>query len=70
MILIRKITSKQNSKRRKKEKMQQKLFIEGLEVPLDMRKEVVILYELGLEDYEISYLINLRRKQKASRKWI
>ena len=50
--------------------MKQKMFIEGLEVPLDMRREVVTLYELGLEDYEISYLVNLRRKQKASKKWI
>lgn len=37
--------------------------------PDTLTKEISILYELGLEDYEIEYLIYLKTKEIASKKW-
>lgn len=35
----------------------------------EIRKEILILSKLGLEDYEIKYLVSLKMKRKASLKW-
>jgi hypothetical protein len=35
----------------------------------NMEKEIAILYELGLEDYEVDYLIFLKSKIQARKKW-
>jgi len=32
-------------------------------------KEAAMLYSLGLEDYEISYILDQRKKEQISRKW-
>jgi hypothetical protein len=32
-------------------------------------KRVKMLYDLGLEDYEVEYLLFLRRKQELGKKW-
>jgi len=34
-----------------------------------LAKEISILHSLGVEEYEISYLISLKRKREASLKW-
>lgn len=33
--------------------------------PKELKKELIILYEIGLEDYEIEYLIWLKTKKKS-----
>jgi hypothetical protein len=38
-------------------------------VARDIKKEVLTLSEMGLEDYEIDYLLYLRAKEKARSKW-
>ena len=35
----------------------------------DLSKEVSMLYELGLEDYEIEYILYLKTKEIARLKW-
>lgn len=35
----------------------------------EIRKEILILNKLGLEDYEIRYLVSLKAKREASLKW-
>jgi len=40
-----------------------------LDYPIQMKKEILILYELGLEEYEINYIIYLKTKEKAKLKW-
>ncbi len=35
----------------------------------EIKKEILILHKLGLEDYEIRYLVSLKAKKKASFKW-
>lgn len=35
----------------------------------EIRKEILILHKLGLEDYEIRYLIAIKTKKQASLKW-
>ncbi len=35
----------------------------------EIRKEILILHKLGLEDYEIRYLISLKKKREAGFKW-
>ena len=34
-----------------------------------LKKEIELLKELGLEDYEINYLVNCRIKENADEKW-
>lgn len=34
-----------------------------------LRKEIKLLQELGLEDYEINYLVRCRIKDNAQEKW-
>ncbi len=38
-------------------------------IPQELVKEIKILRDLGLQEYEIEYLIFLRTKQFASQKW-
>lgn len=38
-------------------------------IPAEIKGEILILYELGLEEYEINYLIYLRAKERAKLKW-
>ncbi len=35
----------------------------------EIRKEIMTLYKLGLEDYEIKYLISLKKKREVGFKW-
>jgi len=37
--------------------------------PFKIKKQVLVLYELGLEPYEINYLIYLKTKERARHKW-
>jgi len=39
------------------------------EIPKEMEKEIIILKNLGLEEYEIDYLILLKTKEVARKKW-
>jgi len=39
------------------------------ELQEDLSKEVSMLYELGLEDYEIEYILYLKTKEIARLKW-
>lgn len=39
------------------------------ELPEEIKKELSILHELGLEDYEIDYIISLKTKEEAGLKW-
>jgi hypothetical protein len=32
-------------------------------------REAAMLYSLGLENYEISYILDQRKKEQISRKW-
>ena len=34
-----------------------------------IKKEIFILRQLGLEEYEINYIVYLREKEQASFKW-
>ena len=34
----------------------------------EVEKEISMLYTLGLEDYEIDYLLSMKAKQEASKK--
>jgi hypothetical protein len=43
------------------------MFLE--EIPFEFKKEFLILYELGLEPYEINYLLYLKTKRKVKAKW-
>ena len=36
---------------------------------IELTKEINILYELGLEEWEIEYIIYLRTKQEAGKKF-
>ena len=36
------------------------------EIPEEIKKELSILYKLGLEDYEIDYILSLKTKEEAS----
>ena len=38
------------------------------ELPKELKKEILILYELGLEDYEIEYILYLKTKERVSSK--
>jgi len=35
----------------------------------ETEREISILYALGLEDYEVEYLLHLKEKTEASKKW-
>jgi len=35
----------------------------------ELEKEISILHSLGVEDYEIKYLISLKRKRELALKW-
>jgi hypothetical protein len=37
--------------------------------PQTLGKEVSVLYELGLKEYEIEYIIYLKYKEELSEKW-
>lgn len=37
--------------------------------PASLYREVEFLYELGLEDYEIQYLVHRKKKEQARLKW-
>jgi len=38
-------------------------------IPVEIKKQISVLYELGLEEYEIKYLLYLETKEKAKQKW-
>jgi len=38
-------------------------------IPRELEKEVLILRKIGLEEYEINYLIYLKTKEEARLKW-
>ena len=44
-------------------------IINGNNIPAEIKGEILILYELGLEEYEINYLIYLKAKERAKLKW-
>jgi hypothetical protein len=48
--------------------MKQKL-VKEMHMPSELKKEKDILYELGLESYEIDYLMQKRLKEIISSKW-
>jgi len=35
----------------------------------ELKKEILTLYKLGLEEYEIRYLLSLKEKQEARLNW-
>lgn len=35
----------------------------------ELRREILTLSGMGLEDYEIDYLLHLKQKEKARAKW-
>ena len=37
--------------------------------PKELRKEILILYELGLEQYEVDYLVSQKLRDKVRVKW-
>ena len=37
--------------------------------PASLRREISILYDLGLETYEIEYIVYLKEKEQARHKW-
>ncbi len=37
--------------------------------PKELLKEISVLYKLGLEEYEIKYLLSLKTKRESSLKW-
>ena len=39
------------------------------EIPEEIKKEISVLCELGLEEYEIDYILYLKTKQHVSLKW-
>ena len=39
------------------------------EIPKGMEKEIMILENLGLEEYEIEYIVYLKAKEVARKKW-
>ncbi|MBU0958113.1 MAG: hypothetical protein KKF56_04880 [Nanoarchaeota archaeon] len=43
--------------------------LEQIKLPKELEKEVLILYELGLEQYEIDYLLYIKTKNIRSSKW-
>jgi len=45
------------------------LSLEKENFPVELKKEIIVLKELGLEDYEIEYLVYLKTKKLASHKW-
>jgi len=47
----------------KEEKMQQKLKPLQSEIPDELVAEVSTLYDLGLEPYEVEYILSLRNKK-------
>jgi len=47
---------------------QQKTFLQH-KIPREVEKEMLILHDLGLEDYEIDYLLFLKMKKQASIRW-
>jgi hypothetical protein len=38
-------------------------------LPKELLKEISVLYKLGLEEYEIKYLLSLKAKRESSLKW-
>jgi len=38
-------------------------------IPKNLKKEIGMLQNLGLEDYEISYLINMKMKSRIAQRW-
>ena len=38
-------------------------------IPEHLRNEFSMLYELGLESYEIQFILNSKTKQQSSLKW-
>jgi len=47
----------------------QKQITNNPELPPLLKKEIRILYQLGLSEYEIEYLIFLKTKKQISSKW-
>jgi hypothetical protein len=37
--------------------------------PQSLKKEVELLRNMGLEDFEVDFIVFLRTKEEASRKW-
>ena len=44
-------------------------FFEDKEIIKEMNKEIKTLIEIGVEEYEIKYLLALKKKREASLKW-
>ena len=49
--------------------MQRQKLMEIHNNPASLYREVAVLYSLGLEDYEIQYLLHEKVKELARRKW-
>lgn len=47
----------------------QDLFSEEKNIIREMDKEIRTLLELGVEEYEVRYLLALKKKREASLKW-
>jgi len=39
------------------------------ENPVSINKEIAVLYELGLEQYDIEYIVYLKYKEVLAEKW-
>ncbi len=48
---------------------QQSIHNEAKEEIKELEKEISILYSLGVEEYEIKYLMSIKKKKEASLKW-
>ncbi|MDO8516809.1 MAG: hypothetical protein Q7S33_01670 [Nanoarchaeota archaeon] len=44
-------------------------LITNEKIPYNLKKEFATLYQMGLQDYEISYLLYLKTKKQARAKW-
>lgn len=44
-------------------------YLEEKKIILDLDKEISTLLALGVEEYEIKYLVALKKKREASLKW-
>ena len=49
--------------------MEVELIQQKEKLPQELKKEIAILYELGLEEYEVEYLIQQKIKHISSLKW-
>jgi len=48
----------------------QKLKLMYAENPANIVEEAQMLLEMGLEEYEVNYVLHLKQKERARNKWV